>query len=257
MRFTLPILLILIVALSGFWNEWSPWISAHMSSWGLYNIKFLEEFLTGIHGSIFDLFIVGVIIYWFDKRREKKDSINKSKEKIEMLRYYRGSDAAFITYDALKHFLSFGDNKIDIPESNLSNLKINNLELRDSNLIAINLSASKIKNIKLVRCNLEAAQFIDSDFKGTEFETVNFKRSKFINAQLKGVDFSTCDIRGVNFSNANLQSAIFKNVDCSKINLKGTDLRSANFIGAKNLTRGMILEARNYAYIKLPSDITI
>ena len=74
MKTTLIILLVLTIAsifITCNWNYVSSVVLPN-TTWGLYNKDFFENLLVEIHGGIFDLLIVGVILYWFDKRRTKK-----------------------------------------------------------------------------------------------------------------------------------------------------------------------------------------
>lgn len=259
MKITITILTIftlISVLITGFWEDVTKVIFPN-STWGLYNRDFFENLLVEIHGTIIDIFIVGIILYWFEQRREKQETLIKLENKLENLKYYRGQDSAIIFYATLRHLISLNRKKVSIPEANLSNLNIKNLMLSSSNLIATNFSKSHLYTVKLIECNLEASQFIDTIFTKVEFQNVNLKRSKFINSKLKGMDFRTCDIRGVNFKNSSLQSSNFKGVDCSQVSFKGANLRSANFKNAINITKEMILEASNYDYIKLPNEILI
>lgn len=245
---------LLTVLLTGFW----PLVSSVVfpdSTWGLYNREFFENFLVEIHGSILDLLIVGVILYWFDKKREERNKVESAREKLQALKFYYGEDASFRFYAGLQNLLSLGVGSVDLPEANFSKLKIDQLNLSKSNLAAVNFSESILKNVKFASCNLEAANFIDSQIKLSCFNEVNLKRAKFISAKLKGMDFRQCDIRGAIFKNADLKSANFRGVDCSQVTFKGSDLRSANFIDSRNLTIEMIRESGNYKDAKLPFNI--
>ncbi|TPW22693.1 pentapeptide repeat-containing protein [Marinobacter nauticus] len=257
MRTTILVLIllsVLTILITGFW----PFVSTVVfpeSTWGLYNRDFFENFLVEMHGSILDLLVVGVILYWFDRKREKKNKVESAREKLRALKFYYGEDAPFRFYAGLQNLLSLGVNSIDLPEANLSKLKIDDLNLSKSNLIAASFSGSILKNVNFISCNLEAANFIDCQIKLSSFNGVNLKRAKFIGAKLKGMDFKQCDVRGAVFRNADLKSANFRGVDCSQVSFKGADLRSANFIDSRNLTIEMIRESRNYKDAKLPFDI--
>lgn len=257
MKITLIVLLVvtvLVILTTGFWDFVSSTIFPN-SSVGLYNRDFFENLLVEMHGSIFDLVVVGVILYWFESKREEREKINRAKEDLDSLKFYYGKDSSYRFYSALRYLLSLGSNKADIPEADFNHLKIDGLRLSNSNLIATSFYKSILSDVKLELCDLEAANFVDSVVKRSEFIQVNLKRAKFINAKLNGMNFKECDVRGANFKNAELKSANFRGVDCSQVNFKGADLRSANFLDALNLTPEMILEAGNYKDTKLPFDI--
>lgn len=257
MKITLIVLFIsalLVILVTGFWDLVSTTIYPN-TTWGLYNRDFFENLLVEMHGSIFDLIVVGVILYWFQLKKEERGRLNRAKEDLESLKFYYGKDSSFRFYSALRHLLSLGPKKVEIPEADFNHLKIDDLHLSDSNLIATNFYKSILSGVKLEFCDLEAANFIDSEIKKSTFIKTNLKRARFINAKLNGMNFKECDIRGANFKNAELKSANFRGVDCSQVNFKGANLRSSNFLGALNLTPEMILEAGNYKDTKLPFDI--
>jgi BTB/POZ domain-containing protein KCTD9 len=252
MKITIIILLVLSILsifITGNWNYVSSVVLPN-TTWGLYNKDFFENLLVEIHGGILDLLIVGVILYWFDKRRNKKETKKKAEKTLDYLRFYNGSEASFLFYGALRELLSLGVNSVTISNGNLSNLKIKDLNLISSKLIAVNFSNSTLTNSKFTDCDLEASQFIDTKFKNVNFENVNIERAKFINSKLNAMDFTKSSIISADFKNSELKSSIFKGVDCSNVSFKGSNLRSANFIGAKNITKEMIREAKDYKDIK-------
>ncbi|AZQ85034.1 pentapeptide repeat-containing protein [Colwellia sp. Arc7-635] len=259
MRFTVYILIalsLITILITGFWGHVTQVVFPN-TTWGLYDKDFFENLLVEMHGGIIDLLVVGVILYWFERKKTEKDTIKKAELELANLNYYCGTDSSYRFYGALKYLLSLGVDKVSIPEGNLSKLKIECLTLKHSNLIALNFSGSTLKKVDFSECNLEASQFIDTIIKDANFVSVNLKRSKFINAELKGIDFRGCDIKGVNFDRSRLQSSNFSGLDCSRVSFKGANLRSANFKGAINLSKEMILEASNYDHIKLPDGVEI
>jgi hypothetical protein len=110
MKTTLIILSVvtsLIVLVTGFWDTVSSTILPN-TAWGLYNKDFFENLLVEMHGSIFDLVVVGVILYWFESKREEREKLNRAKEELETLKYYYGVDLSYRYYGALRYLLSLG-----------------------------------------------------------------------------------------------------------------------------------------------------
>lgn len=254
MKVTISILIIIstiTVLITGFWNAVSNFVFPNLA-WGLYNKDFFENLLVEMHGGIIDLLIVGVILYGFEIRRAKSDSIQEAKDNLADLSYYSGSDASFKFYRALRRLASLKVHSVDIPNGSLNDLKIKSLSLANSNLAAVDFSRSNLDNVRLQKCDLQATQFFDSKLQHCTFKELNLKRSKFIKASLKGMSFESCTIEGAIFKDSNLQSAIFKGVDCKGVSFKGCNLRSASFRGAQNVTREMIEEASDFRFVKYP-----
>ncbi|OAP66876.1 pentapeptide repeat-containing protein [Psychrobacter sp. SHUES1] len=254
--FILIALAFITILITGFWGIVSDTIFPS-STWGLYDKEFFEDLLVGIHGGIIDLLIVGVVLYWFDIRRAKNDSIEEAENDLANLEYYSGSDASFKFYGYVRYLAALGVNKVKMSNGKLSDLNIKSLELADSNLIGVDFSRSTLKDVTLKNCQLQAAQFIDTKIRKCIFQNSNLERAKFIKAELKSINFEGCNIKGATFKDCELQSAIFKGVDCKGVSFKGCNLRSANFLTATNITREMILESSNYKSVKLPEGIVI
>lgn len=274
MKITIIVLIILsliAILITGFWGEVSELILPN-SAWGLYDRNFFEDLLVEIHGGLIDLLIVGVLLYWFESRRIKKERIEKAeyerreriekaesnrreriektKSDLESLKYYYGDDAAIRFYGGFKYLLSLGEENITLPDGNMSGLRIKSLSLSNAKLVAMNFNNSTLTDVNLQNCSLEAAQFKNSKLKHCKFNIVKLARSKFIKAELAAMNFERCDIKNATFKDCNLKSAIFKGVDCTGVSFKGCNLLSANFIGATNVTKEMILESSNYKFIK-------
>lgn len=246
----------IIILISGNWDHISSSIPPDYT-WGLYSKNFLEGILSNAHGTIIDLFVIGVVIFWFEKRREDREEkqrgirleerekerakiaqendINRNREILADLRFYRSPDAPYRVIGAARRLLKLGEKKLELSETDLSNFTIKDLNLSESNLYATIFRKTYFSNVRLENCKCEAAIFSHATLKHTTFVNSKFQRANFESATLKGIDFTTCDITWAKFHNANLSSANFKGVDCKGASFIGCKLRSANFIGAKNL----------------------
>lgn len=256
---TFLIFSICMIMISGFWPNISSTLLPN-TTWGLYSKKFFEDLLVGAHGTIIDLFVVGIVLYWFEQRTqnreqaakfesEKSSAITRHKEALGDLRYYRGSDAAYRTLSTMKRLMALDVHDFACPEANLENTNIDEFCFKQANMHAINFSQAKLSKVTMIDCKCDAAIFINSKLQQTKLTNVSLNRAKFCGAELSGVNFASCSIQRADFTNANLRSAVFKGVDCKGVNFTNADLRSANFKGAKNLTNKMLQTAKNTDYI--------
>lgn len=240
---------LVIALITGFW----PFVVAHTlnaETWGLYSRDFFENVLVEAHGAIIDLFVVGVVLFWFEKRRGKADTISSHTKTLADLKFYRGSDASYRILGEVKRLLELGVTSFQLPEALLNDVEVSDVTLKNSNLRATNFSNTTLKRVVLENCECDAAIFAGARFRHVTLRNVRLRRTKFQNAQLNGCDFSGCEIDMADFTNANLRSAIFRGVDCRGVKFKNADLRSANFIGAKNLRPEALKEAKNVKYVK-------
>lgn len=241
----LAIFSVIIFLITAFWE----FVSSHIfpnTSLGLYDREFFQNVLINAHGSAIDIFVISIILYWFEQRKKKSEDIEETIQELQYLKYYKGEDISYRYFGRLKKLNDSGVKTIDLPEAQLANIDIQGITLLESNLIAANIKNTIISSSLFYKCNLEAAQFVDSKIKTQNniiFDKCNLSRTNFYKAQLKGIDFRTCEIKYAKFENANLMSADFRSVDCKGVNFKNANLRSANFKGARNLTQEMLNEA--------------
>lgn len=248
-----------IIVATGFWSDLSARVLPN-TTWGLYSKEFFEDVLIGAHGTLIDLFVVGIVLYWFEKRSEQREkaikeeseklnAVTRHKEALADLRFYEGSDAAHRTLSTIKRLVALEVYDFPCPEADLQKTNVEDLRFTGANMHAINFSHAKIKSISMTNCVCDAGIFINSRMQHISLKNVSFNRAKFCGANLSGIDFTGCSIQRADFSNANLRSAIFRDVDCKGVNFDNADLRSANFKGAKNLTNEMLQKAKNIDYI--------
>lgn len=105
MKITIAVLMLfalITITITGFWDFVSQNILPN-TSWGLYNKSFFENLLAGMHGSIIDLFLIGIVIFWFDKHRERKNNIEDLNEYLGDLQYYNGTDISFKYLKTIKN----------------------------------------------------------------------------------------------------------------------------------------------------------
>lgn len=241
--FILCIFAALTVLATGLWGEISGFILPN-TTWGLYSKSFFENVLVEAHGTIVDLFVVGVILYWFERRHNITEEIARHEEILSDLRLYRAPDSSYRILGTVRRLLALGVKQLHLSELNLSGLEIEQIELINSNLHATIFTNSHLRNVTFDKCNCEAVIFAGAKLEHTHFKNSSFRRAKFQDAILKGIDFTSCQIEDANFTNANLRSATFRGVDCRGVDFKNADLRAANFLGALNLNPQMLRSAK-------------
>lgn len=250
----IPIIAVLVFAavsivITGFWDTVSMYVLP-TTSWGLYSKSFFENVLIEAHGAVLDLMIVGVILYWFEQRRDRRHQIHRLEEELLDLRLYRAPDSPHRTLGTIRRLLALDKNGLQISEMTLSNLEIKDITLSDCNLHATVFTDSRIKNVQFKNCRLDAAIFAGAIVEHTKLANSSLKRAKFQNARLNGLDLTSCQIENADFTNASLRSANLKGLDCKGVIFKNADLTSSNFIGVKNLDPVAIYAAKNIRSLK-------
>lgn len=252
MRHTTLILFLLttiLILVSGNWG----WVSSHVfpnTTWGLYSKTFFENVLVGAHGSILDLFVVGLLLFYFDQRRGRRNERKRLEEALLDLQMYRAPDSSYRVLGTIRRLISLGIRKLNLSEMQLNDLRVADITLTESNCHAIVFTDSRLVGVRLEHCECDAAIFAGAKLDHVEFKNCSFRRAKFHGAKLNGIDFRTCKVQGADFTNASLRSANFRGVDCKGIKLQNADLRSANFIDAKNLDPATFSSARTIKHLK-------
>lgn len=245
----IPLIFVLIFAaitvlVTGFWDFISEAILPK-SIWGLYSRSFFENVLVEAHGAVLDLLVVGVILYWFEQRRSRRDQIERLDEELADLRLYRAPDAPYRTLGTIRRLLVLDCKKaLQISEMALSHLELKNLDLYQCNMHATVFTDSRIRNVNFENCSLDAAIFAGAILEHTRLIGSSLKRAKFQNSRLNGLDLTSCQIQSADFTGASLRSANFKGLDCKGVVFKNADLTSTNFIGARDLDPSTIAAAR-------------
>jgi hypothetical protein len=163
------VFLVGVVLFTGFWNTVSTTIFPN-TTWGLYSRDFFANLLAALHGNIADFFVVGIIVYWFDRRRAAKDkvvadnlqrdmSIRRNREALEDIASYKGQDAAYRTMTIIKRLIELGSNPIICTNAVLSGLTIRNIKLFGSKLHGADFSNSSLEDVDFQSSTLDAANF--------------------------------------------------------------------------------------------------
>lgn len=147
----IPIIAVLVFAavsilITGFWDEISE-VVLPRTTWGLYSKSFFENVLVEAHGAVLDMFIVGVILYWFEQQRDRKSQIRAQEEILADLRLYRAADAPYRVLGTIRRLIALGKNGLQISEMTLSGLDIADTKLLGCNLHATVFTDSRIKHV--------------------------------------------------------------------------------------------------------------
>ncbi|MFL1802813.1 pentapeptide repeat-containing protein [Plesiomonas shigelloides] len=248
------ILILIVFLITAFWNGISKFILPNTQI-GLYNKGFWENFLVEVHGIVFELSIVGVLILWLDSKRNKSNDIQRLKEDLDD---YATLDFPEINVKKLGHIKRL--NQYNIYNINVQNLILNGLRVKNITTENSRLIGLKVVKGTIVDCQFKSMQMRSSDFqestiKCSSFENCNLLRSKFNGAACKGIKFSKSTLERADFTNANLQSSIFKDCDLRGIKLQGANLKHASFQNSVHLTAEALSQAKDLDYIKVPEEL--
>lgn len=201
--------------------------------------------LAEAHGMLFDILIIGILLFWLRNIGEEKQRISQYLDEIDDFRMWESEEAAFRNVGNIKRLNRHGIFNIDLvgcylKKTNLSgiNLKTSNLNtanLSNAVLIEVNLSETRMNQTNFENANLNHADLTNSFASGT-----NFKDAFMIKSNLSGAFLIKAD-----FKNGFLMEANLSNCSLAEVNFENANLYKANFKGATGLTVEQLSKAKS------------
>ena len=189
--------------------------------------------LAEAHGMIFDILIIGILLFWLRERTEIKQRVRQYKDEIDDFRMWQSEEAAFRNVGNIKRLNRHDINKIDLVGSYLVKTNLSKVELTGSNLNTANLA-----NSMLIGANLKAARMNQ-----TIFENSNLNHANLEDTYASGANFKDAFLIKANFKNAFLIRTNFNNSFLMEADLSGCALAEANFEDA-NLYKANLSKAQ-------------
>lgn len=184
--------------------------------------NFVGQVLAEAHGMLFDIAVIGILIYWLNEKGERRLRVNTYKDEIDDFRLWESEEAAFRTVGNIKRL-----NRHNIYDINLVNCYLAKTNLSYAILKGANLNSANVTRSNLVQCNLENARL-----NRTTFENSNLNQAYMQHAYGSGAIFKDAFMIKVNLENAFLIKADFENAFLMEANLNGANVTGANFKNA-------------------------
>ncbi len=224
----------------------------------LSNFKeFYQQVLAEAHGMLFDIAVIGILIFWLNYQGEKRRRIRTYLDEIDDFRLWNSEEAAYRTAGNIKRL-----NRHKIYDLNLAHCHIARTNLNDAILKRANLNLADFSHSMLIGSNFE-----ESRLNQTSFKKAHLNQSILCNAYANGADFSAAflinaDLRNTslikaNFENAILMEAQLNNCDLKEANFRNCNLFRADLRGALGLSTEQLREAKNLHMAKLDERIQV
>lgn len=183
---------------------------------------FVGQVLAEAHGMLFDIAVIGILIYWLNDNGDRRLRINTYKDEIDDFRLWESEEAAFRTVGNIKRL-----NRHKIFNINLVNCYLARTNLSYVILKEANLNSANVTHSNLVQCNLEHARL-----NRTTFENSNLNQAHMQHAYGSGAVFKDAFMIKANLYKAFLIKADFQNSFLMEANLNGANVTGANFKNA-------------------------
>lgn len=215
--------------------------------------NFLPQILAEAHGMIFDIAVIGILIFWLNQNGEVRQRIRTYRDEIDDFRLWASEEAAFRTVGNIKRLNRHRIYEINLVNSFLARTNLNYVNLKGSNLNSANLSQSSLieanlENTRLNQTNLENSNLNQINLKSAYASGANFKDTYLIKAQFDGAFLIKA-----NFNNAYLMEASLQNCYLMGADFENASLYKADLRGAKGLTIEQLAKAKTL-YLALFDD---
>lgn len=217
--------------------------------------SFWAQILAEAHGMIFDIAVIGILIFWLNQNGEIRQRIRMYKDEIDDFRTWESEEAAFRTVGNIKRLNRHKIYEINLVNSYLTKTNLNYINLKGSNLNSANISNSSLietnlENSRLNQTNLENANLNQAILRGAYASGANLKDAYLIKTDFEGAFLIKTNFRNAYLMEANLRNSYLMGADFENASLYKADLR-----GAKGLTIEQLSQAKTLYLAKFDDDL--
>lgn len=216
---------------------------------------FIQQVLAEAHGMIFDIAVIGILIFWLNQNGEIRQRIRTYKDEIDDFRLWESEEAAFRTVGNIKRL-----NRHKIHDINLVNCFLPRTNLNYANLTGSNLNSANVSQSSLIEANLENARLNQTNFENSNLNQANLKAAYASGANFKDAfliksQFDSAFLIKANFSNAFLMEASLQNCYVMGADFENASLYKADLRGAKGLTVEQLSKVKTLYLAKFDDEI--
>ncbi len=224
----------------------------------LYIGQFDEMYLNVLaeaHGMIFDILVIGILLFWLREQGDRKQRIHQYIDEIDDFRMWESEEAAFRNVGNIKRLNRHGITKIDLVGTYLTKTNLSKVNLAEANLNTANVS-----NSVLIDANLEQARLNQTNFENANLNQGNLRKTYASGANFKDAFLIKADFEGAfliktNFNNSYLMEANLRDSALAEANFENANLYKADLRGAEGLTLEQLGKAKSLYLAKFDEDI--
>ena len=208
--------------------------------------SFCPQILAEAHGMIFDIAVIGILLFWLNQNGEVRQRIRTYKDEIDDFRLWESEEAAFRTVGNLKRLNRHKIHEINLVNCYLARTNLNYVNLKGSNLNSANISNSSLietnlENTRLNQTNLENSNLNSANLKTAYASGANFKDAFLIKAQFEGAFLIKTSFKNAFLMESNLQNSYLMGADFENASLYKADLRGAKGLSIEQLAKAKTL----------------
>ncbi len=224
-----------------------------------YYLKQFDEMYLNVlaeaHGMIFDILVIGILLFWLREQGEIKQRISQYKDEIDDFRMWESEEAAFRNAGNIKRLNRHGITKIDLVGAFLTKTNLSNVKLMEANLNTANIS-----NTILLEANMQDARLNQTNFENANINQANLSKTfasgaNFKDAFLIKANFEGAFLIKTNFANAYLMEANLRDSSLTEANFEDANLYKADLRGADGLSLEQLSKAKSLYLAKFDPEL--
>lgn len=215
---------------------------------GIYDRNFFMGVLVNVNSSIIDFFVIGVVVFFIDYFRSKKERLNDSLQRLADYATHSSVELNLRKLTLLKNALSSGED-VNIDALNLEGITLKNMEFKNQTLTGMNLTGCKLENCLFEDCNIKAMLLIRTTGENVFFENCKMNETKLIDGKYKFLTFSNCDLEKTKFRKAMLSQTKFLNCNVKDCEYTNAEFERAKLENLRNVNFEELVKAANLNYL--------
>lgn len=224
----------------------------------LYLRNFDEMYLNVLaeaHGMIFDILVIGILLFWLREQGEIKQRISQYTDEIDDFRMWESEEAAFRNAGNIKRLNRHGVTKLNLVGTYLTKTNLSKINLKEANLNTANLSSTV-----LIEADFEEARLNQTNFENANINQASLRKAyasgaNFKDAFLIKADFEEAFLIKANFNNAYLMEANLQNCALAEASFENANLYKADLRGADGLSLEQLAKAKSLYLAKMDSEL--
>ncbi|MFZ9981388.1 MAG: pentapeptide repeat-containing protein [Cyclobacteriaceae bacterium] len=216
---------------------------------------FWGNVLVEAHGMLFDIAIIGILLFWLNQNGEIRQRIRTYQNEIDDFRLWRSEEAAFRTVGNIRRLNRHKIYEINLVNCHLPMTNLNYVNLKASNLNSANVSTCSLIEINFENCRLNQTNFENSNLNGANLKGAYASGSNFQDAYLIKTNMESAFLIKSNFKNAFLMEASLANSYLMGADFENASLYKADLRGAQGLTADQLIKAKTLYLAELEPDL--
>jgi uncharacterized protein YjbI with pentapeptide repeats len=204
--------------------------------------SFIPQILAEAHGMIFDIAVIGILIFWLNHNGEIRRRIRTYKDEIDDFRLWESEEAAFRTVGNIKRLNRHKIHEVNLVNCHLPRTNLNYVNLAGSNINSANISQSSLievimENARLNQTNFENSNLNQANLKGAYASGANFRDAFLIKANFENAFLIKANFNNAFLMEANLRNCYLMGADLENVSLYKADLRGAKGLSVEQLSK--------------------